>query len=83
MNVDSLICFVLSCSDFGNQIVWCNAIDIFENLIKDRGALIWVENFCSYDAKDIDYWTILLVNINKIMNKKLLKSKSVLGVVGK
>jgi hypothetical protein len=24
----------------------------------NRGALTWVENFWSYNAKAIDYWTI-------------------------
>jgi hypothetical protein len=32
-----------------------NAIDIFENLIMNRGALTWVEMFWSYKAKVIDY----------------------------
>jgi hypothetical protein len=83
MNVDNLFCFVLSCWDFWNQIAWFNEIDIFENLIMNRGALIWVESFWSYNAKVIDYWTILLVNINRIINKNLLESKGVLCIVGK
>jgi hypothetical protein len=47
------------------------------------GALIWVEFFCNYDTKVIEYWTILLVKINKIINKNLLGSKGVFGVIGK
>jgi hypothetical protein len=55
MKVDSLFCFVLSCGDFPNKITSCNAIDIFENLTMNRGALIWVESFWIYDAKVFDY----------------------------
>ncbi len=83
MKVDSLFCFVLSCWNFPSQIASCNAIDIFENLTLSRGALTWVGNFWSYNAKVIDYWTIFLVNIYKIINKIVFKSKGVLGVVGK
>jgi hypothetical protein len=82
MEVDNLFCFVLSCWNFPNQIASCNAIDIFENLAMNRGELTWVENFWSYDAKAIDYWTIFLVKINKSFII-ILKSKSVLGVVWK
>jgi hypothetical protein len=48
--VSSLFCFVLSCWDFLNQNVACNAI---ENLTTSRGTLTWVENFWSYDTKVI------------------------------
>jgi len=82
MKVDSLFCFVLSCWNFPSQIASCNATDIFENLTLSKGALTWVENFWSYNAKVIDYWTIFLVNIYKIINKIVFKSKGVLGVVG-
>ncbi len=34
-----------------------------------RGALTWVEIFWNYNAKVIDYQTILLIKINKIINK--------------
>jgi hypothetical protein len=83
MNVDILFCFVPSCWDFPNQIASCNVIDMFENLTMNKGALTWVENFWSYNAKVIDNWTILLVNTNKIINKNFLESKGLLGVVGK
>jgi len=49
----------------------------------NRGALTWVEMFWNYNAKVIDYSTIFLIKINKIMNRNLLESKGVLGVVGK
>jgi len=81
MKVDNLFCFILLCWNFPNQITSYNAIDIFENLTMTRGALIWVESFCTYNAKVIDYSTIFLMNINKIMN--ILKSKGVFGVVRK
>jgi len=61
----------------------CNAIDIFENLTLSKGALTWVENFSSYNAKIIDYWTIFLINVYKVVNKIVSKSKGVLSVVGK
>ncbi len=64
---------------FLNQIASYNAIDIFENLIMNRDALTWVEIFWSYNAKVIDYWTIFLVNINKIIKKNLFQSEGVLG----
>jgi hypothetical protein len=48
----------------------------------NRGALTWVEMFWSYSAKVIDYWTIFLININKIINRNFNWSKGVLGVVG-
>jgi hypothetical protein len=83
MKVDSLFCFFLLCRNFPNQIISYNVIDIFENLTMNRSALTWVEFFWSYNAKVIDYWTIFLININKIINKKLLESKYVFGVVGK
>jgi hypothetical protein len=44
----------------------------------NKGALTWVEMFWSYNAKDIDYLTIFLININKIINKIFTQ-----GVVGK
>ncbi len=31
------------------------AIDIFENLTMNRGAVTWVEMFWNYNAKVIDY----------------------------
>jgi len=58
MKVDSLFCFILLCWNFPNQITSYNAIDIFENLTMNRGALTWVEFFWIYNAKVIDYWTI-------------------------
>jgi hypothetical protein len=72
MKVDSLFCFILSCWNFPNQITSYNAIDIFENLIMNRGASTWVEMFWSYNAKVIDYWTIFLINIIKIINRKFI-----------
>jgi hypothetical protein len=69
MKVDNLFCFILSCWNFPNQITSYNAIDIFENVTMNRGALTWIEMFWSYNAKVIDYWTIFLININKIINK--------------
>jgi hypothetical protein len=45
----------------------------------NRDALTWVEIFWSYNAKVIDYWTIFLVNINKIIKKNLFQSEGVLG----
>jgi hypothetical protein len=33
----------------------CNTIDIFENQTMSKGAMTWVENLWSYDAKVIDY----------------------------
>jgi hypothetical protein len=45
MKVDSLFCFILLCSNFPNQITLYNAIDIFENLTMNKGAVIWVECF--------------------------------------
>jgi len=68
---------------FPNQITSYIDIDVFENLIMNKGALTWVEMFWSYNAKVIDYWTIFLININKIIIQILLKAKGVLGVVGK
>jgi hypothetical protein len=73
MKVDNFFCFVVLCWNFPNQIVSCNAIDIFENLTMSTSALTWVENFWSYDVKVIDYWTILLVNIHKIINKNYIR----------
>ncbi len=64
MKVDNLFCFILLCWNFPNQITSSNVIDIFENQ-----AMTWVEIFCSYNAKVIDYWTIFLININKIINR--------------
>jgi hypothetical protein len=58
-----------SCWDFPNQIASCNAFDIFKNMTMNRGALTWVELFWSYDAKVIDYWTILSTKFNIIINK--------------
>jgi hypothetical protein len=55
MKVDNLFYFILSCLNFPNQITSYNAIDIFENLTMNRGALNWVEMFWSYNAKVIDY----------------------------
>jgi hypothetical protein len=83
MKVDSFFCFILSCWNFPNQITSYNVIDIFENLTMNKGALTWVEKNWSYNAKVIDYWTIFLININKIIIEILLKSKGVLGVFGK
>jgi hypothetical protein len=83
MKLDSLFCSILSCWNFPNQITSYNAIDIFENLTKNRGALTLVEIFWSYNAKVIAYWTILKIIINKIINIFLLKSEGVFGVVGK
>jgi len=40
---------------FPNQIASCNAIDIFENLTMNKGPLIWVEFFWSYNVHVIDY----------------------------
>jgi hypothetical protein len=48
-----------------------------------KGALTWVHNFWSYDAKVIDYWTILLVKIIKSWIKIVFESKGALHVVGK
>ncbi len=78
MKVNNIFCFILSCWNFLNQITLYNAIDIFENLTMNKGALTWVEMFWSYNAKDIDYLTIFLININKIINKIFTQ-----GVVGK
>ncbi len=83
MKVDNLFCFILSCWNFLNQITSYNAIVIFENLTMNRGALTWVEMFWNYNAKVIYYSTIFLIKINKIINRNLLESKGVLGVVGK
>jgi hypothetical protein len=58
MNINIYFCFIKSCWNFQNQIISYNAIDIFLNLTMNRGALTWVENFWSYNAKVIDYWTI-------------------------
>jgi len=79
MNVNNFFCFILSCWNFLNQIASYNAIDIFENLTMNRGALTWVEIFWSYNAKVIDYWTIFLEKINKIINKKFIWVQSVFG----
>jgi len=73
MKVDNFFCFILSCWNFPNQITSYNAIDIFENLIMNKGALTWVEFFWSYNAKVIDYWTILLINNNKITNRNFTR----------
>jgi hypothetical protein len=54
MKVDSFFCFILSFWNFPNQITSYNAIDIFENLTMNRGALTWVESFWNYNAKVID-----------------------------
>jgi hypothetical protein len=62
MKVDNLFCFNLSSWNFPNQITLYNAIDIFENLTMNKGALSWVEDFSSYNAKVIDYWTIFSLN---------------------
>jgi hypothetical protein len=78
MKVDKFLFFILSCWNFLNQITSYNAIDIFENLTMNKGALIWVEMFWNYNAKDIDYWTIFLIKINKIINRNFTQ-----GVVGK
>jgi hypothetical protein len=37
------------------EIASCNAFDVFENLTMNKGALTWVENFWSYNAKAIIY----------------------------
>jgi hypothetical protein len=69
MKVDSLFCFILFvCWDLPNQIVSYNAIDIFKNLTMNRGAQTWVKFFWSYNAKGIDYWTILKIKFIKITN---------------
>ncbi len=72
MRVYSLFWFVLSCWDFPTQIVSYNVIVIFENLTMSSGAVTWVENFWNYDAKVIDYWTILFTtskhNIARLNN---------------
>jgi hypothetical protein len=78
MKVDKFLFFILSCWNFLNQITSYNAIDIFENLTMNKGALIWVEMFWNYNVKDIDYWTIFLIKINKIINRNFTQ-----GVVGK
>jgi hypothetical protein len=46
--------YLLLCWNFPNQIASYNAIDIFENLTMSTGALTWIENFWSYNAKVID-----------------------------
>jgi hypothetical protein len=51
MNNRIFFCFILLCSNFLNQITSYNAIDIFENLAMNKGALTWVEMFWSYNAK--------------------------------
>jgi hypothetical protein len=84
MKVNNLFCFILSCWNLPIQIISYIAIDIFENLTMNRGALTWVEIFWNYNAKVIDYGTIFLININKIkIFFFLLHSKGVIGVVGK
>jgi hypothetical protein len=45
MKVDNLLCFILFCQNFSNQITSYNAINISENLRMNRGALTWVEIF--------------------------------------
>jgi len=45
MKVDNFFCFILSRWNFLNQIISYNAIDTFENLTMNRGALTWVEIF--------------------------------------
>jgi hypothetical protein len=72
MKVDNLFCFILLHWNFPNQITSYNAIDIFENLTMNRGALYWVESFWCYNAKVIDYWTIFLININRIINRNFI-----------
>ncbi len=72
-----MFCFILSCWNFPNQITSYNAIDIFKNLTMNRGAQIWVEKFWSYNAKAIDYWTIFLIKINKIIKKKFRSNPKV------
>jgi hypothetical protein len=37
------------------EIASCNAVDVFENLTMSRGALTWVDNVWSYNAKVLDY----------------------------
>jgi len=75
MKVDSLFCYVPSCWFFPNQIASSNVLNIFESLTMNRGALTWVHNFWSYDAKVIDYWTILLVKLIKSWKKLYLNPK--------
>jgi hypothetical protein len=65
--------FILSCWNFPNQIASYNVIDIFENLTMNRGALTWVENFWNYIAKVIDYWSIFWININNVINFKIIQ----------
>jgi hypothetical protein len=83
MKVDNFVCFILSCWNFLNQITLCNVIDISKNLTMNKGALTWVEMFWNYNANVIDYWTIFLININKIINRNFTRSKGVFDVVGK
>jgi hypothetical protein len=71
MKVDKCSCFILPCWNFPNQIVSYNTIGIFENLAMNMGACTWVESFWNYNAKVIDYWTIFLINMNKIINRNL------------
>jgi hypothetical protein len=73
IKVDSLFCSIISCWNFPNQIISYNAIDIFENLTMNGGALTWVESFWNYNAKVIDYWTIFLININEIINRNFTR----------
>jgi hypothetical protein len=69
MKIDSFFCFILLCWNFPNQITSYNVIDIFENLTMHTDALTWVEIFWSYNANVIDYLTIFLINIDKIINR--------------
>jgi len=45
MKVDNLFCSIVFCWNFPNQIISCNATNIFENLTMNKGALTWVEIF--------------------------------------
>jgi hypothetical protein len=40
MKIDNFVYFILSCWNFPNQIASYNAIDIFENVTMNRGALM-------------------------------------------
>ncbi len=76
MKVNSFV-FIQLCWNFPNQTTSYNAIDIFENLTMNRGALTWVESFWNYNAKVIDYWTIFKIKFNKIINRNFYSNPKV------
>jgi hypothetical protein len=77
VKVDNLFCFILSLVDISQiKLLHINAIDIFEDLTMNTGAMTWVEFFWSYNVKNIDYGTIFLVDINKIINKIFIRIQS-------